>query len=620
MAVSSKSSHRREWLGRRDAERGWLAFSLAALGVIAVALLVAQAFATSRTLIALEDQGRADAGLKVALLRAVLERPRSLPLILSRDRDVLEALEAPTSANLAALNRKLEDLTSGTNASVLYLINREGVAIASSNWREPTSFVGSDYAFRAYFTQALDNGQAEHFALGNVSGKPGLYISHSVKSAERRSLGVIVVKAEFDQLELDWRNALRPTFVTDDHGVVLITSIPAWRFHSLSTASRADLERVRTSRQFGEETLSALPVLPREPLGDAAGLVEATLPGEKPDGFVEVQLPVATTPWQLHFLLPVQPALSSAIRQAQLTALALLAPFLALAGFWLRRRQKALARLASEQAARVELESRVRERTWDLSQAKDRLQAEMEQRQAAEERLQGVQQELVQANRLAILGQVAAGVAHEINQPVATIRAYADNARTFLARERPDRAIDNLAEIGGLTERIGAITQDLKALARKGRGSPEPVGVREALTSAVMLLKSRFAGRLEALKLDLPEDGLQVLGNRLRLEQVLINLLQNALEAIASRPQGVVDVRVREASDRVLIIVADNGPGIEPEILGQLFTPFTTSKEAGLGLGLVIAKDIVSDYGGRIEVTTGSAGTCFTVDLMRAGS
>jgi two-component system C4-dicarboxylate transport sensor histidine kinase DctB len=246
------------------------------------------------------------------------------------------------------------------------------------------------------------------------------------------------------------------------------------------------------------------------------------------------------------------------------------------------------------------------------------LQLEITDHRATEARLQVVQQDLVQANRLAILGQVAAGVAHEINQPVATIRAYADNARTFLRRKQEASADDNLEAIASLTDRIGTITEELKAFARKGRTAAEPVELKKVIEGAVVLLRSRFAGRLDALKIKLPPTELMVVGSRIRLEQVLINLFQNALEAMEGQEDGRVDVFCEETQDGVGVTVADNGPGIAPDILRSLFTPFNTSKEGGLGLGLVISKEIVADYGGRIDVTSDGAGTRFIIHLVKA--
>lgn len=596
---------------------GWVFFALVSLGLVVVTVWAARDYATEAALEELEQQSRIDAGLKVAFLRAVLERPRALPLILSRDREVEEALAMPDSPHLNQLNRKLQDLVAGTNASVLYVIDRRGVAIASSNWQDPASFVGSDYSFREYFSRAMAQGKAEHFALGSVSLKPGLYISQRVGPADN-PLGVVVVKAEFNQLESDWRDTLRPTYVSDKNGVVLITSIESWRFMTVARLSPELRKQISSSLLFGDAPLTPLPTRRIGALGEHSKLIEGVLPGERQADFVETSLPVPSTPWSLHYLLPTEPQLDNTVRQAQLASLAVLLPVLALAAILLRRRQATLSRIAEEQAARVELERRVEERTSDLRNARDRLEAEIADHRSTDARLQGVQQELVQANRLAILGQVAAGVAHEINQPVATIRAYADNARTFLERQRPEPAAENLQEIAGLTERIGTITEDLKALARRGRTAAEPVDLHEAVEGALMLLKSRFAGRLEALqiRLDWP-DPLRVMANRLRLEQVLINLFQNALEAIEGRPDGRVTVNASASSDRVFLKVEDNGPGIAEPIREQLFSPFNSSKEKGLGLGLVIAKDIISDYGGRISVETSNAGTAFTVELKR---
>ncbi|MFB9948489.1 ATP-binding protein [Rhizobium puerariae] len=601
----------------RRARRAWIAFALLAVAICAATLHVVGLYGRASALSALETQGRTDANLKVALLRAVLERPRALPLLLSRDRDVEEALSDPSPDRSGALSRKLEDLVAGTNASVLYVIGTDGVAISASNWREATSFVGSDYAFRRYFSGAMQTGTAEHFALGSVSKRPGLYISHRVGPASK-PLGVVVVKMEFDQLESDWRDALRPAFVVDGNHVVLITSIPSWRFMTTETLPPENLSAIRESLQFGDAPLLPLPFQPVQSLSAGASIIQATTPGNRTAGYLRIAVPVASTDWSFQYLLPVDAPVASAMREARLIAALALLLVMAVAAIWLRRRQAASMLIVRQQMAREELERRVSERTRDLSLARDSLQAEIANHRATEARLQVIQQDLVHANRLAILGQVAAGVAHEINQPLATIRAYADNSRVFLERQQPKPVVENLELIAGLTDRIGTITEDLKALARRGRTAPEPIDLRDVIDGALMLLRSRFTGRLEMLRIEPIPEGTKVMGNRLRLEQVFINLFQNALEAVEAQENGKVRVTTEVSPGGIAVAVADNGPGIAAEILDTLFEPFNSSKEKGLGLGLVISKDIVTDYGGHIGVESGAAGTRFTVELKKA--
>ncbi|MER9462810.1 MULTISPECIES: ATP-binding protein [unclassified Mesorhizobium] len=605
-----------EQLGKR-ARRAWLLFAAIALVIVATALTGAGLYARRAEVAALAAQGRTDANLKVALLRAVLESPRALPLLLSEDQQVHDALQNKGAVTIDVLNRKLEGLVSGTKASVLYVTGVDGFAIASSNWRETTSFVGNDYGFRAYFSGAMQSGTAEYFALGNISKRPGLYISRRVGNAAA-PLGVVVVKMEFDQLEADWHEANRPAYVSDDHGVVLITSVPSWRFMTTAPLAGPVAAAIRSSQQFGNAPLIPLPITRPEALSPDVSMVHAITPGGSDAEYLRLSTLVQSTPWRLDYLVPVEAPIAAAVREMRLLALGVVVPLLALAGYLLWRRQSAQMRIAAEQAARIELERRVVERTHDLSLARDRLQAEITDHRSTEAKLQVMQQELVQANRLATLGQVAAGVAHEINQPVATIRAYADNARVFLERKQTASAEENLGAIAALTERIGGITEELKVFARKGRTAAEPVELRGVIEGAVVLLRSRFAGRLDALDITLPPVTLKVMGNRLRLEQVLINLFQNALEALDGRDGARVEVSAQETAEGVALAVADNGPGISPAILKSLFTPFNTSKEKGLGLGLVISQDIVADYGGRIEVASDQAGTRFTIHLARA--
>ncbi|WP_081815977.1 ATP-binding protein [Phyllobacterium sp. UNC302MFCol5.2] len=591
-------------------------FAVVAAILIGACLLGAARYGRERAYDSLRARAQSSAELNAVLLRTVLEKQRSLPLVLSQDRDVLSALSSGSESMFKLISGRLESLVPGTRAAVIYLLNANGLAVAASNWREPTSFVGIDYSFRPYYTRAVENGSAEHYALGTISKRPGLYISKRIDGPSGL-LGVIVVKVEFDELETDWRKNSDPTFVTDQRGIVLITSFPEWRFMTREAVPADQKRPLRESLQFGDAPLEPLNVAPALPQSQP-DIVAARLPGAtKSAEFVRVEAAVPTTNWTLQLLTPSTAAVAEATRTALSLALLVLAPLAGLAAFVMRRRGLALRRAREQDAARIELERRVAARTADLSAAHAELVMESEERQKTEAKLQTVQQELVQANRLAILGQVTAGVAHEINQPVAAIRAYADNAQIFLDRTQFDSAKANLASIAGLTERIGSITDELRTFSRKGTGDTGRIAVCDIIDGAMLLLGSRFRQTVGHITTDIPPPEIKVNGNRIRLEQVLINLMQNALEATEGGPKSRINLRYTVNEDEVALIVSDNGPGIPDAIMQAMFTPFNTSKERGLGLGLVICHDIVAEYGGRIEVVSSSSGTTFTVHLPR---
>ncbi len=595
------------------------------LAGIAVGLAVHEVV-LSRELAALQNRGREAATLSALLLQGELEKQRAVPLVLAEDPDVRAALRAPIQARVEALDMRLEALAAETRAGVIYLLDAHGVAIAASNWRRPDSFVASDYSFRPYFQRAVADDATEYFALGNVSLRPGLYLGRRIESANRL-LGVIVVKVEFDAIEQGWRELSAPVFVTDPRGIVLITSVPEWRFDTDRPLDDAVRAEIRASRQFGASPLEPLPLGPPRQTG---GQALVTLDGatDRPRGrFLEVEVPVATKDWMLHVLMPANGPGQRASAAGWATAGAVCAVLFGVAGVVIRRRDLARASREDEARMRAELEARVQERTAALSAANLLLLDEMEERRRAEASREVLRDELRQANRLATLGQIAAGVAHEISQPVAAIRTYADNADTYLARGDMPGARRSVGTIAGLTERIGAITAELRGFGRKAPTETHDVSIRHAIDGALLLVGHRLRAGGIALKGPAGDADIVIVANRVRLEQVLVNLLQNAIDALADRTDGTIEIGlaieeevVSEAaparSRMAVITVADNGPGLAPEILGALFTPFSTTKPKGLGLGLVISHDIASRAGGTLSAfNRPEGGAVFTVRL-----
>ncbi|MBS9476383.1 sensor histidine kinase [Ancylobacter radicis] len=589
----------------------WLAFAAVALALSVAAFVAAADIGRSRAVASERAAAENAATLAIAVLRGELEKQRAVPLILARDPDVRRALDG---GDPHAIDTKFDAIAGETRASVIYLLDRRGVAIAASNWDEPASFVGSDYSFRDYYLTAMAQGTAEQFALGTVSNQPGLYISSRVDGPQG-PLGVVVVKVQFDRVEADWKALGGQIYVADARGVVLLSTVEAWRFHVEHALSPAAIADIRHSLQFG-----AAPLVPL-PFTRAGELLRA---GEVAGRFVDARIAVPTTGWSLDVLLPVDRAIRSEQARLQLIAALLLMPGLGLAAELMRRRRRAQARLLADAQIKAELEQRVVARTAELAGANARLTEEIAERARAQERLSDAREELAKANRLATLGQVTAGVAHEINQPLAAMRTYAENARAFLKRGEPAGAEGALGRVVGLTERIGAITETLRGFARRGDGVVEPTPLSDAIAGALMILDAplRQSG-IRPVLTAVPPD-LRVMGRRVELEQVLVNLMRNAIEALAlvppadpTAPPLVLGVRAEE--ELVIITVADRGPGLSEQQVADLFTPFRSSKAKGLGLGLVICQDIVSRFGGTLTAACRPGEGCvFTIALRRA--
>lgn len=582
---------------------------LALLAAIGLALVALVAFGASRwargqavaaTDAAAAELARANAGL----LTSELQKFRLLPLVLTEYPDVPALLDAPSPVVAARVNARLELLAQRTDAAAIYVIDAQGKTVAASNHRLPTSFVGQNYGFRPYFRDAVRTGSAELFALGTVSGIPGLYLAQRIGTAAR-PLGVIVVKIEFERVQNAWAAQQGTTIVTDRHGVVIVTGRPDWRFRSLAPLSSASREAIRTTRQYGTLALEPLPL--------AIDGADAREGDARNDSRVaSVAAPLAGA--RLHVLMPLRPALASANANARLVTLAALALIAgALLLVWRARERQLL-----QAAARAALEIQVAERTAELRETNKQLEAESAERARADRRYREAREELAQASRLGSLGQITAGVAHEINQPVAAIRSFADNALQFLARSDTARVADNLARISDLTQRIGTITGELRAFARKRTPEIGAVRVGDALDSALLLIGDRVRAAGVILERRGAQD-LKVVADRVRLEQILINLIQNALDALADRPAPRIRIAVEIAGSGARIDVADNGPGVSGDLDGQLFTPFVTGREEGLGLGLAIARNIAREFGGDLVLTeTGLGGACFRLELRTA--
>lgn len=579
---------------------------LAAAGAILLALVVILAFrvaqqqAVSATDRAAVQLARDNAGL----FTSELQKFRLLPLVLAEYPDVRAMLEMRDAATIDRINARLELLAQRTDAAAIYVLTAQGRAIAASNYRLPTSFVGQDYGFRPYFQGAIRDGGAELFALGTVSGRPGLYLARRIGDSAR-PLGVIVVKIEFEAMQAAWARQQGETLVTDTHGVVIVTSEPGWRFSTIGQLDVADRAAIRATRQYGSLPLNPLPLA----IDDGDARMGDEMPGNR---IATTKLPLAGA--QLRTLYPLDPAMRSANANARLVSLAALVLIAgALLLLW-RARDRRLLQIAAQRA----LEGQVAERTAELRETNARLIAESAERTLADQRYRAAREELAQANRLGSLGQITAGVAHEINQPVAAIRSFAENAQGFLARNNSMKAVENLGRIVDLTQRIGTITAELRNFARRRTPETGAVDVDAAIESTLLLIGDRVRGQGVVLERG-GDTGLQVTADRVRLEQILINLIQNALDALAGREGAMIRITTKRTGGLVEIEVADNGPGVAADLVDQLFMPFVTGRAEGLGLGLPIARNIAREFGGELALTSSPlGGAAFRLELPEA--
>lgn len=532
------------------------------------------------------------AGQRLALLSASLDaellRFESLPAVLAR-HPVLPALLAdPDDAGLRAqANALLEDVNARTGAAMLYLIGPDGDTLAASNWRRADSFVGENYAFRPYFRAALAGGAGKFFAVGATTRVPGFFIAHPVRNAAAVA-GVLAVKVELTQLERTWAESGESVMVVDRHGVVALSSNPAWKFGALSALSAASRAELVQTRQYDTEALAPLPLVWHE-----AG--RATIADRE---FVVGSRALDWLDWRMLMLLDTTPAHAAAVWSATGAGL-LLCVVAAVALYWAQRARRLRERLGAQAA----LERTVAERTADLAASNRRLQQEVAERVAAEHKLRGAQRALIEANRLAALGQMAAGVAHEINQPLAAMRSFAGNALTFLERGRLEPLKDNLGQIIGLVERMARLTAQLKVFASRRRGA----GGQAPAAQSMQVVAGWFRERLAAAGVELTFDdaGLSLPLPPEALEQVLSNLVGNALDALAGRGAGRIELRTCARDGLLCLEVADDGPGIAPELRARILQPFYSTKPLGhgLGLGLSIVADLVESAGGRLEIT-----------------
>jgi len=552
----------------------------------------------------LQGVGRHRMELAASSLEREIDKYAYFPATLGLEQSVLDLLRRSRPQAVVQVNQYLEQLASRSGALDAYIIDAGGHVVATSNWNDPSSFMGENLSYRPYFYDAVVKGQGRFFGIG-TSGVPGYYLSAAIQDGGH-VIGVAVVKVSLEELERSWPTLEVPVLVTDENGVAILSSVPTWKFSTLQPLDdklKQDLER---TQHYNRRKLDPLPISLIEELDAQTKLMAVSTRRYE---YLSQSMPMPGTDWSLTVLSPLgQLRLRAATEGALAASGAAIIFILALLTqqriAQSRERQRAREAL---QAAHDELERKVEERTSDLSSANERLRA--------------AQDELVQAGKLAVIGQLSAGIAHELNQPLAALRTLSANAAKFMDRGDLATASGNLERIGALVDGMGKITSQLKTFARKSSGTIGPVPVRPALDNALFLLEGRLRKADITVRLDVRGRKIAALCDPNRLEQVLVNLIGNAADAMEGVAEPKLEISASLADGRVRIAVRDFGPGISDEAAQHLFEPFFTTKDpgAGLGLGLPISAGIIRDFGGQlVGANHPEGGAVFTIDLPAA--
>ncbi|KIC44787.1 cytochrome C biogenesis protein CcmE [Ruegeria sp. ANG-S4] len=564
---------------------GWrLRLAIAILLIVTVATVwITNGLLTSR----FTESTRNRAELRLALysgnLLSELRRNAIVPQLLSRDPTLISALQ---SSDYTLSSQRLISFVEEIGAASLVLLDSDGLTRAATDRNK----LQESHRNTPYFIDAIRSNATIFSVIPRESGGYSFLYSRRIE-ANSEILGVIVVEVDLQKFERAWAGISDAVMVTDSTGTIILSTEPQWRGLDENAAMLRQPPQGAIQRAIRATTdWTALPP-------------DAYLQGE---AVMRMETRIPFRGWQMTSFTTY-----SSIRERVNSVLALeimaFAILLALAFYALSRRATSRMTLFQRESA-------------ELRALNSRLQREIAERERVEKTLEVAEQTLAQSSKLAALGEMSAAVSHELNQPLAAMKTYLAGARLLLRRDRSEEALASFGRIDGLIERMGAITRQLKSYARKGADAFSPVNLGEALASSLSMMEPQLRQRHVKITQILPDEPVIVMGDRMRIEQVMVNLLRNALDATKSVDEPDVEI-ILAAGDTAVLTVRDNGHGIED--IENLFEPFYTTKRPGdgVGLGLAISSGIVNDHGGRLTARNGQhGGAVFEMQLPILGS
>ncbi|HTO32448.1 MAG TPA: sensor histidine kinase [Pararhizobium sp.] len=554
--------------------------------------------------------------LAVSALSGHLSRYEPLPALIADHDGIKNLIAHPRDQALRdTANAYLKEINALLESSDIYVMTLDGNTIAASNHDQPASFIGQNFSYRPYFQDAARGKQSRFYALGTTSLKRGYYFASPVYVGGRIS-GVIVFKVDIDSIETSWRGGEYKIFVSDPEGIIFMTGSPEWLYSGILPLNSERLARTQASRRYAEAVLKPLPITPSTL--DGHQLVTTTTADSREYLVLSHYMPEAD--WTVNVLMDT----SSARIQAR-TMIVAIVLFLCLAGLalaiFLQRRVRQEERMRMQIEARNELEHRVEERTADLALVNQRIELEIAERRLTEQELRKTQADLIQAGKLAGLGQMSAALSHELNQPLAAAKTYADSAAMLIDLDRVPEARDNVRRISGLIDRMASISRHLRNFGRKPNEKLGPVALDAVVVDTLEIVSARLKAADADLRIDLGRPGIMVQAGSVRLQQVLVNIITNAADAVEGLDDRRIHLTAENIGKKVTLTVRDHGPSVPNAIAERIFDPFFTTKGVGkgLGLGLSISYNIIKDFGGSLMVSTHpDGGAVFRIELEAA--
>ena len=536
---------------------------------------------------------------------ATLQKYDELPLVIAQDPRIRRALQdSGKTAVLADANRYLEQVNRILGTETIYAMNEHGLTLVSSNWNQDDSYVGDNYAFRPYFTDAVAHGVGKFYGIGIASGKAGYYIAYPILSDQDLS-GVITIKIGLSDIQKALSETQNDLIVLNEDGIVILSSDPANRYRTTRLLDDAAGARIARTRQFPGQALSPLNHMGHVVQMDATEQV-SLVGGRR---FMLQSVPLGRRGWQIAQISDTREARNYAMASALAVGFAVGFLLITVQNIYFRRRER-----QEKRQLYADIDSKIAERTLELTTKVTALEQ-------AESVLRQTRDEAVQAGKMAVLGQMAAGVTHELSQPLSAIQLYAGNTRKLIDAGRLDVAAENIDHINDLVARTGSILSELKTLYRNEPTTIEALPLKTIVQNALVVMTPFLEKTGVQLHMRLGNEW--VLGSRGKVEQVFINLLSNAVDVLKERRDGCIEIASAHLNGEVVVHFRDNGPGVSQAQVGKLFEPFFTTKPSGqgLGLGLAITRFIVDSVGGRITcVNQPTGGLEFTLYFRDAGN